>query len=138
MLPEHEQALADWLLGALDATGIDAPPMIGLSYGAYMNINFARFHPAGSLGHRLLTVAEVMRQGDELPLVTEDLSVADVQVAISKTPGRPGAALVDPLYEYGHTCGPGGFSITGGYVYRGCAIPFLRGWYVYADFVYFC
>lgn len=44
-LPETEQALAGWLLDALDATGLDAPPMIGLSYGGYMNINFARHHP---------------------------------------------------------------------------------------------
>ena len=44
-LPEDEQALADWLLDCLDALGIEKPPMIGLSYGAYMNINFARVHP---------------------------------------------------------------------------------------------
>jgi glucose/arabinose dehydrogenase len=37
-----------------------------------------------------------------------------------------------PLLEYGH--GSGRCSITGGYVYRGSAIPQLVGGYVFADF----
>ena len=48
-------------------------------------------------------------------------------------PQPPGG--VDPLYEYDH--GPGddeGFSITGGYVYRG-PIAQLQGRYFFADFV---
>lgn len=40
-------------------------------------------------------------------------------------------SLVDPIYEYPHTLG---CSITGGYVYRGCAIPALDGTYFFADF----
>lgn len=44
-VPQDEQALADWLLDGLDSLGIDKPPMVGLSYGAFMNINFARVHP---------------------------------------------------------------------------------------------
>ncbi len=44
-LPDDAQKLADWLLDCLDATGLDSPPMIGLSYGAFLNINFARYYP---------------------------------------------------------------------------------------------
>jgi len=40
--------------------------------------------------------------------------------------------LVDPIYEYNHTVGS---SITGGYVYRGAAIPSARGRYFFADYV---
>ncbi|MFQ5414138.1 MAG: PQQ-dependent sugar dehydrogenase [Phycisphaerae bacterium] len=44
-------------------------------------------------------------------------------------------ALTDPIQTYGHNCTTGGFSLTGGYVYRGCTIPDLHGTYFYADFV---
>ena len=38
---------------------------------------------------------------------------------------------VDPITEYDHRVG---FSVTGGYVYRGTAIPALQGYYVFGDF----
>jgi glucose/arabinose dehydrogenase len=41
--------------------------------------------------------------------------------------------LVGPILEYDHS-GIGGCSITGGYVYRGSAIPGLQGTYFYGDF----
>ena len=38
-----------------------------------------------------------------------------------------------PLLEYAHASN-GRCAVTGGYVYRGTAIPALAGWYVYADY----
>jgi uncharacterized repeat protein (TIGR03806 family) len=43
------------------------------------------------------------------------------------------SGLIDPLFEYAHSDGLG-TSITGGYVYRGSAIPELVGRYVFGDF----
>lgn len=50
-------------------------------------------------------------------------------------PFREGVAdseLIDPIWEYSHDLGR---SITGGYVYRGDAVPELQGYYVYGDFI---
>jgi glucose/arabinose dehydrogenase len=44
----------------------------------------------------------------------------------------PTAGLIDPVAEYGHDAGR--CSVTGGYVYRGSAIPALFGSYVFGDF----
>lgn len=40
--------------------------------------------------------------------------------------------LQSPVVEYSHD--HGNCSVTGGYVYRGNAVPSLRGWYVYGDY----
>jgi glucose/arabinose dehydrogenase len=46
--------------------------------------------------------------------------------------GDPPPGAVPPVYEYDHRGGP--CAMTGGYVYRGTAIPDLTGWYVFGDF----
>ena len=46
-------------------------------------------------------------------------------------PAPPG--LVPPVYEYNHVPA-GGCAITGGYVYRGSALPDLTGWYLFGDY----
>ncbi len=47
------------------------------------------------------------------------------------------ATYIDPIYEYDQDTSrmPGGFSVTGGYVYRGRNIPGLSGSYIFADYV---
>ena len=40
---------------------------------------------------------------------------------------------IPPVYDYSQTV-TGGCSVTGGYVYRGCAYPNLWGYYLFADY----
>jgi arabinose-5-phosphate isomerase len=47
--------------------------------------DFARSHPGGALGRRLLThVADIMRTGDEIPCVPDSASFADAVLEISR------------------------------------------------------
>jgi len=46
--------------------------------------------------------------------------------------GGSTAGLVDPIYEYNHAVG--GCSVTGGYVYRGPALPEWQGVYLFSDY----
>jgi glucose/arabinose dehydrogenase len=45
--------------------------------------------------------------------------------------GPGGEALIDPVVEYSHR--QVGIAVVGGYVYRGAAVPALKGRYVFAD-----
>ncbi len=45
------------------------------------------------------------------------------------------ANYVAPIYEYTHNAATGGFSITGGIVYRGTLYPSMYGYYIFADYV---
>lgn len=53
---------------------------------------FALYHPAGSLGKKLLKVRDVMRRGKDNPIVGEEMKVREVLLAI--TEARAGAATV--------------------------------------------
>jgi arabinose-5-phosphate isomerase len=56
--------------------------------------DFAKFHPAGALGKRLLlTVQDVMRQGEDLASVGVDSSLVDVMRAITSA-GAGGACVI--------------------------------------------
>jgi quinoprotein glucose dehydrogenase len=54
------------------------------------------------------------------------------QFALRTDPAPMDAKLVEPVFEYNHG---EGLSVTGGIIYRGKAVPDLRGAYIYGDFV---
>lgn len=46
-----------------------------------------------------------------------------------------GGTYVNPVVDYTHNAAEGGFSVTGGYVYRGSLYPALTGYYIFADYL---
>lgn len=71
----------------------DALAMVVLESRGFTRDDFALFHPAGSLGLKLLRVKDRMRSGDTLPLVQSGTLLRDA-LAPMGTKGRAGAALV--------------------------------------------
>ena len=64
---------------------------------------FARYHPGGDLGRRLMKVEELMRRGDRNPTVHSGASLLDAISVMSRTKGRPGStSIVD---SSGHLLG---------------------------------
>jgi arabinose-5-phosphate isomerase len=80
----------------------DALAVVLMERKGFTPDDFAIFHPAGSLGKRLLlTVEEVMHQGDEIPMVTLDLPFKEALLEI--TSKKLGVTLVKN--EQGYVCG---------------------------------
>ncbi len=61
----------------------DALAVVVLKHRGIQPEDFARVHPAGSLGRRLLTVADVMHTGNKIPMVTAETSLTDAIYTMS-------------------------------------------------------
>lgn len=72
----------------------DALSMTVLNQRGFTKEQFAFYHPGGSLGRKLMTVSEIMRQGDENAVAKSNMLAKEVIHIISSTKGRPGAAAV--------------------------------------------
>jgi len=71
----------------------DALAMVVLETRGFKKEDFARFHPGGSLGKRLLTrVTEIMRPAGKIPILVEQSEI--VEVIRAMTLHRTGAAVV--------------------------------------------
>lgn len=74
----------------------DALAVATMERRAFTQEDFARFHPAGTLGKRLLlTVADVMRAGEDLPTVAPETPVSEVMRVITKA-GAGAACVMGP------------------------------------------
>ena len=73
----------------------DALAIATMESRGFSREDFARFHPAGALGRRLtLTVRDVMRKGNDLPLVKPESLLADCLATVGAK-GAGGAVVVD-------------------------------------------
>jgi arabinose-5-phosphate isomerase len=68
--------------------------MVVLQRRNFSREDYARFHPGGSLGRRLMKVGDIMRRGEQLPLLPRGSTLKEAVLVMNRTPGRPGAALV--------------------------------------------
>ncbi len=62
----------------------DALMVVTLRHRGFQPEDFARVHPAGSLGKRLMRVAELMHSGDALPLVAADTPLKEAILTMSR------------------------------------------------------
>lgn len=81
----------------------------------------------GDVGQNKIEEVDIIRSGQNYGWNTMEGSEC-----YSPATGCDTSGLTMPVYEYDHSVGQ---SITGGFVYRGSAIPDLQGAYVYADFI---
>ncbi len=76
----------------------DALALVASRMRDFRREDFARFHPGGSLGRQLSNVEDLMRPLVECRMASEDLSLREVFVALSRPGRRSGAImLVDDL-----------------------------------------
>ena len=81
---------------------------------------------AGDVGQDAAEEIAIVRAGEN-----HGWNVMEGTRCFAPREGCDRAGLVPPVYEYGRA---DGCSVTGGYVYRGAAIPALRGWYLFSDY----
>jgi arabinose-5-phosphate isomerase len=72
----------------------DALALVTSRMHAFGPDDFARYHPAGSLGRQLAKVDDVMRPLEECRVATEDASVRDVFVRQCRPGRRTGAIMI--------------------------------------------
>jgi arabinose-5-phosphate isomerase len=72
----------------------DALAFVLLEQRQFTADDFARFHPAGTLGRRLASVAEGMRRGSELRIASDSDTIREVFAQVRHTGRRTGAIML--------------------------------------------
>lgn len=77
----------------------DALAMAVLEMRGFKTENFAEFHPAGSLGAKLLKVKDVMKTGDALPFVQPQTMMKEVLTKMTHQSVRGAAVVIDENHQ---------------------------------------
>lgn len=73
----------------------DALAMAVLEMRGFKTENFAEFHPAGSLGAKLLKVKDLMKTGDALPFVNPETSMKEILTKMTHQSVRGATGVID-------------------------------------------
>ena len=73
----------------------DALAMAVLDQKGFSSQNFAEFHPAGSLGVKLMKVKELMKAGDALPFINEATPMKELLTKMTHQSVRGAAVVLD-------------------------------------------
>lgn len=82
----------------------------------------------GDVGSSTLEEIDIVIRGGNYGWAYREGTIAGPR---SNPPANPGSPRLDPIHEYPRTLG---YSVTGGLVYRGSALPGLYGSYIFADY----
>jgi arabinose-5-phosphate isomerase len=77
----------------------DALAMCVLVQKGFRPQDFADVHPGGSLGAKLVRIADIMHKGDSLPLVTESTSIKQIVAIMTHKDVRGTAGVVNDQQE---------------------------------------
>lgn len=95
---KHEEAGSLSLAPSCSTTAMlaigDAMALVLSQLRGFTSRDFAKFHPAGSLGRQLCPVREVMRSGAQLRIASENETVRDVMIYHSHPGRRTGAVIL--------------------------------------------
>lgn len=72
----------------------DALTLVVAEQRGFTREQFAKFHPAGSLGRQLTNVCEVMRPLEECRIASEQKTLREVMVQVSRPGRRTGAVML--------------------------------------------
>jgi len=73
----------------------DALAMAVLEMRGFKKENFAEYHPAGSLGIKLLKVKDIMKTGEALPFITKTTSMKEILTKMTHQSVRGAAGVLD-------------------------------------------
>ena len=95
---KHEEAGSLSLAPSCSTTAMlaigDAMALVLSQLRGFTSHDFAKFHPAGSLGRQLCPVRDVMRSGAQLRIASENETVREVMISHSHPGRRTGAVIL--------------------------------------------